>query len=486
MTSLRHLLLAAALPLALLACGGGGDDDAGPAVTDAERRQGAELHPRLLAEFGGAHRAPEALYLGQIGEKVAVAAGLEGQCTFTLVNSNVVNAFAVPGCYIYVTRGLMGIINSEAEFASVLAHEVGHIVGNHSEQQQKRSLWRNLGVAALGVLTGSDRLAGLAGEAAAFFGLRYSRKHEYEADDLGLRYMQAAGYDPHEASEMLAALGRNEAFLNRTRGQDEAKSIPEWARTHPLTENRIARAREAAAATGVADDELPEHAGRYLAEVDGLLYGDDPEQGFVLGRRFAHPVMRIAFEAPEGFTLTNSPQAIMIDGPDGLRGEFGGGRMPKGGLPAYAEGLLSQMLGKADARAGTPQRTTVNGLPALFVPVSVATQQGAVTLSLMAYSGGGGRAYHFLMVSPPEGAPPAALDTLFGSFRLLRPEEAAQLRPRQISVVTAGAGDTIRSLAARMASDNPVDHLLMLNGRTPEAPLRPGERLKIVTLAGGG
>jgi predicted Zn-dependent protease len=476
----RLLLSTVCVSLLLAGCGDGG----GPAVTEDEQRVGAEQHPRLLAEFGGAYDAPEAAYLRRLGERAAVAAGLEGQCTFTLINSDVVNAFAVPGCFIYVTRGLMGLVNSEAELASVLAHELGHIVANHSEQQQKRSIWRNLGVAAVGVLTGSDRLAGIAGEAAAYFGLRYSRKQEYEADDLGLATMKAAGFDPYEAADMLGALGRNEQFMAATRSTDQAKAIPEWARTHPLTENRIARAREGAAATGVADNQLPEGVGEYLREVDGLLYGDDPQQGFVLGRRFAHPVMRIGFEAPPGFTLTNSPQSIRIDGPDGLRGEFAGGPLPPGGLEAYAEAVLASLLGRAPARTGAPQPMVVNNVPGLFVPVTVKTEQGEVDLALMAYAGPGGGAFHFIMVSPPGGAAPAALQALFGSFHLISGQEAATLRPRVIRVVAARPGDSYQTLAARMASERPLDHLLMLNGRAAGEPLRPGERLKIVTLAG--
>ena len=477
---MKRLILAAAFSL-LAGCGG---SEEGAAVTEEERRSGAELHPRLLAEFGGAYQAPEATYLRAVGERIAAAAGLEGQCTFTLINSDVVNAFAVPGCFIYVTRGLMGLVNSEAELASVLSHELGHIVGNHSEEQQRRSVWRNLGVAAVGVLTGSERLAGLAGEAAAFFGLRYSRKQEYEADDLGLATLQAAGYDPYEASDMLGVLARNEQFVTATGTGDAAKAIPEWARTHPLTENRIARAREAAAKTGLADNQLPEGIVPYLREVDGLLYGDDPEQGFVLGRRFAHPVMRIAFEAPPGFTLTNSPQAIMIDGSNGLRGQFAGGPMPAGGLPAYANAVLGELLGKAPAAVGEPQPANVNGVPALYVPVAVETGDGEVLLSLMAYAGPGGGAFHFIMVSPPRAAAPDALTALFNSFRLLAPEEAATLRPRVIRVVTAGPGATYRTIAGNMASDRPLEHLLMLNGRTADQPLRPGEPLKIVTWIG--
>lgn len=475
------LLLAAALGLS--GCGGGPSDpsDYTPSIEESERQLGAEQNPLLLAEFGGAYRAPEAAYVERIGESLAKAAGLGGQCTFTLVNSDVVNAFAVPGCYIYLTRGLMGVVNSEAELASVLAHEVGHIVADHSERQQKRSLWRGLGVFAVGLLTGSDRLTQLAGAAAGYFTLRYSRAQEFESDDLGIHYLKRAGYDPYAAADMLEALGRNEQFLSQTRGRDEARSIPEWARTHPLTENRVERARSTAAATGIAAGTLPENEDRYLNEVDGLLYGDDPAQGFVEGRRFAHPVMRIGFEAPPGFTLTNSPQAILIDGPDGLRGEFGGGPMPAGGLEAYASALLDQFLEGAEARPGPARRAIVNQVRALFVPVAVATAEGTVQLSLAVYSGGDGAAYHFLMVGSPAQGVGEATGQLFGSFRLLSEAEVKSLRPRVISVVRAAAGDSLRSMAARMASDHPLPHFLMLNGRSPDRPLSPGERVKIVT-----
>jgi predicted Zn-dependent protease len=463
------------LLLALASCGGGGGDSG---VSEPERRVGAEQHPRLLAEFGGAYREQEAAYLERLGGTVASAAGLEGQCTFTLINSDVVNAFAVPGCYIYVTRGLMAIVGSEAELASVLAHEVGHIVGEHGERQQKRSVWRSLGVLAVGMITGSERLSRLAGEAAAFFTMRYSRKQEYEADDLGLSYLKAAGYDPYAAADMLGALARHERYLGAVRGVDEAQGIPEWARTHPLTENRIERARGMAAKTGVEDGALPEREAEYLREVDGLLWGDDPEQGFVMGRRFAHPVMRIGFEAPEGFTLTNSPQAITIEGPDGMRGEFAGGEMPADGLQAYAEALLSRLLGDAPARMGAPVETRVNGVPALFVPVAVQSRDGPISLSIAVYGGGGSSAYHFLLASPGMDPPPA-IETLFRSFRLLDPAEAASLRPRRIRVVRAGRGETLGTLAARMAGEHKLEQLLMLNGRERGSPLRPGELVKI-------
>lgn len=469
------LLLAAAL---LLASCGGSAPDGPPEIEEAERRLGAEQHPQLLAQFGGAYDGPEAAYVARIGERMAAAAGLSGQCRFTLVNTDVVNAFAVPGCYIYVTRGLFALVNSEDELASILGHEVGHIVGDHSERQQRRSVLRGLGVAAVGLITGSDRLSRLAGQAAQLFGLRYSRGQEYESDDLGIRYLRVAGYDPHAAADMLDALARQERFT--TGAQEDASGIPEWALTHPLTANRIERARQRAAQTGVAPGQVAEREEPYFQEVDGLLYGDDPQQGFVLGRTFAHPVMRIGFEAPPGFTLTNSPQAVLISGPEDLRGEFGGGRYGPDGLEGYVSALLRQILGNARAQLGDGQRARINGVPALLVPVRVEAQGQTAELQVAAYAGPDGAAYHFIMVS--NGAPGGAqaIADLFGSFRFLTPAQAASLRPRVLRTIRVGPGDTLQSLAARMASDRPLDLFLTLNARTREEPLRPGEPVKIV------
>jgi len=476
----RRPLVALAILSLLGACGGGVPDEA-PSITEEERAYGAEQHPKLLAEFGGVYKGSESRYVAALGEKIAGAAGLSGQCVFTLVNSDVVNAFAVPGCYIYVTRGLFGIVTSEAELASVLGHEIGHVVGAHAQRQQRRSIWRTLGVIAVS-LTGSQQLTQLASQAAQYFTLRYSRNQEYESDALGIRYLTEAGYDPHAAADMLAALGRQDAFMTRTSGRDEASAIPEWARSHPLTDNRIQRARELAAGTTANPEALPENEAAYLSEVDGLLWADDPEQGFVLGRRFVHPVMRIGFEAPAGFTLTNSPQAILLSGPAGLRGEFGGGQMPDGRLDLYVQALVEQVVGRGQAQArATPGR--VNGLPTLLVEVQIQAQQGTVPLSVAAYDAGGGQAYHFVMLSPPQQPSLELIGRLFESFRTLSAAEAAQLRPRVIRTVQVQPGQTVQALAARMADPNPRELFLLLNGKSADAALRPGERVKIVTWA---
>jgi predicted Zn-dependent protease len=480
--ALRRAALAC-LPLAglLQACGGAVAD--GP-VSRQDAAYGAEAHPQLLAGFGGAYRGAEADYVRAVGERMAAAAGLEGQCAFTLVNSDVVNAFAVPGCYIYVTRGLFAIVTSEAELASVLGHEVGHIVGRHAQRQERRSIWQRLGVIAVSV-TGSERLTRLAGQAVQYFGLRYSRTQEYEADDLGVRYLEAAGYDVYAAGDMLAALERQERFLTATRGRDSARGVPEWAMSHPLTQHRIDRALTTAKDTGLADDELPENEARYLAEVDGLLYGDDPAQGFVIGRTFAHPVMRISFEAPAGFSLTNSPQAIRLNGPNGVSGEFGGGTMPGGDLRAYADALVAHVVGRSPAQVVGATETVVHGVPAIVVQVRVAVRDGSVPLSIAAYDGGGGQAYYFIVVSPPADADAAAVAALFGSFRRLSPEQAAALRPRFVRTVRVGAAATAATLSAHVADPAPRALFDLLNGDVAGRPIRAGETVKIVTYDGG-
>lgn len=469
------LILAA---LALAGCGGA----PGPAVTEADKTLGAEQHPKLLAEFGGAYNAPQARYVAGLGEKVAAAAGLAGQCTFTLVNSDVVNAFAVPGCYVYITRGLIGIVTSEAELASVLAHEVGHIVGNHSARQQQRSFWRQLGVFAAS-LTGSETLTRIASQAATFFTFRYSREQEYASDDLGVQYLRRAGYDPYEAADMLAALARHERFMTASDSRDEARSIPEWVRTHPLTEKRIARAREKARETGLANDQLPEAELAYFRAVDGMLYGDDPAQGFVRGRRFAHPDMRITFEAPPGFSLTNSPQAIALSGPDGLRGEFGGGPNPAGRLDRYVVWLARHVAGNAPVEVREVRQGVVGGAPAVLASMVLRMGNRQVPLDIAAYGAGDGQVYHFLLAGPPGTANSPAVDRLFRSFRFLTPEEAATLSPRVIRSVRVQPGDTIDRFAAAMDDPDGRALFLALNALVPDQRLTPGRAVKIVVPA---
>lgn len=481
----KRPILATFLAGAAAACATVASTPENPQIVPSQRAQAAEQHSDLLAQFGGAYEGPQAAYVSRVGQRVAAAAGVADQCTFTLVNTDVVNAFAVPGCYIYVTRGLLGIINSEAELASVLGHEVGHVVADHSERRQNRTLLSGLGALIVGVVTGSGELAQLAGQTAQLYTLQYSRGQEHEADDLGIRYLTEAGYDPYAAADLLEALLDHDQLESRIRGRDEANAIPEWARTHPLTAERIARATERARATGLGPDARPEQEADYLAVLDGMLYGDDPAQGFVTGRTFAHPQLRLAFEAPQGFALTNSTRAVLIEGPGELRAQFSGGALPAAGLEAYVSAVLQQLLGQTQAQVGAAQRTTVNGIETLVVPARAQTQQGAVDVVVAAYRFDSDSAYHFIGLAPAGRS--QAFEPLFRSFRRLSAAEAATLRPRRFRVVTIRSGETIDDLASRMAFDaHQVERFVMLNDVPPDQPLRPGEPVKLVVYGSAG
>src|SRR5690606_27880083 len=281
------------------------------------------------------------------------------------------------------------------------------------------------------------------------YALNYSRDQEFESDDLGVRYLNATGYNPYAAADMLRALGVNDELSARTSNR-EASAIPAWARTHPLSADRVTRATANANASGASRDNPPENTRAYLQAVNGMIYGDDPEQGFVSGRRFSHPSMRITFEAPQGASLTNTPQAVIVRGQN-LQAQLSGGAL-QGDLQSYANNVLRQVIGQAPSQIGQPQRSTVNGLETVSILRRAQPQQGQVLdVSVVAYRVGQS-AYHFVSITPQGGM--NVINPMTSSFRQLSTQEAAALRPRQITLATVGARDTAQSLANRMAFDD--------------------------------
>ena len=473
--SVRNGSLAGALAVSLLGLA------VSPALAqagrgDKERQQQAQI----LDSFGGAFAGPQQAYVARIGEKMAVAAGMGGRCTFTLVNSEVINAFAAPpGCYVYVTRGLLSILNSEAELAGVLGHEVGHVTAKHATRQRNTQVLSGLAAVLVGAVTKSDQLGQIAGQAAQLGVLSYSRGQEYESDSLAVKYLPAAGYPSTGISRALAALQRQDEYAARAAGAMGGKAIPVWARTHPLTGDRIARAGKAAAAGAVPTGVQPPTEAAFLAAVDGLVYGDDPAQGFVRGSAFAHPGLRIAFDAPRGFNLSNGPSAVGINGPNGLRGQFSRGRL-NGPIEDYAAAVLRATLGQSAANIGQTRRTTIGGLEAAMVSARASSSNQAVDVSVVAYNLGGDAAYHFVTMAPAGQGP--MFDTMYASFRRLTDAEAAQYLPRKIEVVTVRSDDTSETLSARMAGDSgKLELFQMLNAIRPGEALAPGRKVKLVT-----
>ncbi|PXW68481.1 putative Zn-dependent protease [Blastomonas natatoria] len=454
------------------------------AITAREKSQGAEAHPKLLEEFGGAYQVPQTSYVVQVGKGIAVQSGLgnaRDDFTVTLLNSPVNNAFAIPGGYIYVTRQLMALMNDEAELAGVLGHEVGHVAARHSEKRQKaaqrNSIIGLLGQIGAAVLLG-DSAAGqlgqqLFGTGSQLLTLKYSRKQEEEADDLGVRYLAQAGYDPQALSSMLASLAAQQAMDVRAQGGD-ARSVPEWASTHPDPARRVSRAatiaRKFSGTTRNRDV--------FLTRLDGLLYGDDPKQGMVQGREFLHPELGLKFAVPQGFSMQNGTSAVTVNG-QSAQAQFTLGSF-NGDLARYVDQAFSALGGNQRIDYGQIQRTTVNGLPAAYATARVNANRQLVDVTVFAYQFAGNRAYHFVALTPAGQS--GVFSPMYQSVRRLAGAEAAQIKPRRVRVVDVQRGDTLQRLASRMAYDDlKVERFMALNGLATNSSLVPGQKVKIVT-----
>ncbi|WP_448581032.1 M48 family metalloprotease [Thermaurantiacus sp.] len=449
-------------------------------LSASERAQGAKVREQILREFGGPVEGPLADYVRKVASRVAQVASpgaRPGDYSITVLDSPIPNAMATPGGYLYITRGLLALMNDEAELASVLGHEAGHVAARHSARSQRRATLATIGAIAATVLTGSD----LVGVGAQVLGAgvlgQYSQKQEYEADTLGLKYLTETGYDPFATASMLAALGRAEIVERGTSA--ERNRGASWFSSHPLTEARVARAQKLAAETGVAPGSRARNRDAFLAAIDGMAWGDTPEQGLVRGTSFRHAKLGFGFDAPSGFRLQNSPSAVRGMGPDGSRFVFSGAQLPSGRtLDDIVEEAWRQLAGGVPSTLQV-NRTRVNGLETLDTRARVSGRQGVVDAGITAYRWEKDSAFLFATQAPAGRL--SALDSLLASFRRLSPQEAKAVgRGQRIAVVTVRPGDTVQSLASRMAfPDNQLLRFLALNG-IENRPLRPGEKLKLI------
>lgn len=454
------------------------------AISASDKVLGAKQHPQFVAEFGGAVTGSQADYVETVGKNIAVQSGLgnaRGDFTVTLLNSPINNAFAVPGGYVYVTRQLVGLMNNEAELAGVLGHEVGHVAARHAAQRQKaatrNSILGVLGSVLSGVLLGDSQFGQVVQrgflQGSQLLTLKYSRGQETEADNLGIRYLRSAGYDPRAMASVLASLARQTALDAKLQGSSQ--SVPEWASSHPDPASRVraALAQAGSGASGITNRNT------FLTRVDGLTYGDDPHQGVAEGRRFTHPDLRLRFEAPVGYYLVNGTQAVAIEGQSG-KGQFASGEFA-GDLDAYVRQAFAGLTGQGE-RQIVPERidrVMLGGLPAARSTVRVNSGNGQVDVTVVAYQWAPRQAFHFVTIAQPGGT--GVFEPMFASIRRISDAEAAAIKPRRLKVIKVARGDTVKSLASRMAyADGQLDRFLVLNGLDSTSVLTPGQQVKLV------
>jgi predicted Zn-dependent protease len=409
---------------------------------------GRQEHPKLVKAFGGVYDDPKLQrYVDQIGARLAAQSEYPDlPFTFTIANSSIVNAFALPGGPVTITRGLLALADSEAELASVLGHEIGHVTARHTAERQGRQLLAQLGLAGIAIATGSQQVADLAGYGASAFLQSYSRSQEMEADSLGARYIERAGYEVDTMVTFLDSLHEQSKVEAAMLGLDPG-TVDEFnmMATHPRTQDRVEAAMRIAAASadrqGVVNREV------YLNAVNGLLFGDDPSQGIITGRHFAHPELRFEFTVPEGFRLINAEANVVARDQDGDLIVFDMARIGSADLRDY----ITREWAEKTSVSGL-QAITVNGMEGATGAVRGQVNGTVMDIQLVAVRKDSARVYRFMFASLPNRTAALREDyrrTTY-SLRALTPAEAAEIKPLRLVVTRVRPGETVDALAAAL------------------------------------
>ena len=449
------------------------------AITQSDRSQGAQANPQLVAEFGGRYDGPQAAFVERVGKRVALQSGLsnsERDFTVQLLNSPVENAFAIPGGYVYVTRQLLALMNSEDELAFVMGHEVGHVAARHSAGRQRTSTIGGVLAGIVGAAAGNSALGQLLGsgaqQVAGLVTLKYGRDQEYQADTLGIRYVAGAGYNPAGAPLILGQLGAETALDARIAGRN-ANAVPKWLSTHPSSEARVARARQLAQQSGRASASTPQDTA-FLRMLDGLRYDDDPAQGVIEGQTFRHPQMRFRFTAPTGYTIANGSDAVTV------AGQRGQAQLSAAGNASPASAVVQRFAaigGRIDA--SQVRTTTIAGRQAAVASTSATSGNNRVDATVVGMTLPSGT-FTWTIVTP-SGSGIGPFEPLLASFTPLSAAEAGQVTGKRIRIHTVRTGDTVASLSRMMAyPDYQQERFITLNGLSAGAPLQPGTLVKLV------
>jgi predicted Zn-dependent protease len=437
-----------------------------------EISMGREYAGQVSQEIGVYPDSGVQRYVSSLGRELA--AGTERPklpWTFTVMDDPQVNAFALPGGYIFITRGIMTHMNSEAELATVVGHEIGHVTARHSVQQMTRQQLAQIGLVAGAIA--SDKIAQNMGAISQGLGvlfLKYGRDDETQADGLGFRYALNDGYDVRRMVDMFEILQR----VSATAGQ----RIPEWQSTHPDPGNRIEATQARLKRVTVPLDGKKVRREEFLKVIDGMVFGDNPRQGYFKGTSFLHPDLAFQLEFPAGWKTANQPSAVLgvSDKQDAQV------QLSLGGSTAPAEALRA-FLGQQGVTAGRTDQSSINGNPAARGAFTAQNQDGSQLAGLVAYVSYGGTTYQLMGLTTSAGwnTYGRVFDQFIGSFRRLTDQAALNVKPNRISVARVTQRMTLMEFNRRYPSVIEMDKLALINGLADgAAELEPGDFVKRV------
>jgi len=437
-------------------------------MTAAEQRE----HQRILAAYGGLYQDARVQKMVQDTVNRLTAASTRPDLKFrvTILNSPAVNAFALPNGHLYITRGLVALANDQSELASVLGHEMGHVIAHHAQIREEKARQAALISHVVSDVLSDPQMGALALAKSKLALASFSRAQEFEADAIGIKTSAHAGFDPYGAARFLADMQRNADL--KAGGSDDSRAI-DFLSDHPSTPDRVRKALiDAREFSGPGIGARDRNA--YLNDLNGMVYGEDPSAGFVRGRSFVHPKLGFTFTAPPGFTLDNTAQAVL-----GLK-DGGGEAMRLDVVSVPAEQSLTQYLDSGwieNVERPSLRAFTVNGFPAATARAS--GKDWSFRLFAVRF---GSDVYRFIFATKT--MTPAA-DRSFrasvASFRRLSLKERKRVRPLRVKIVIVGAHDTVATMARRMAvADHRTKRFRVLNGLGNKAKLKRGEKVKIV------
>ena len=445
-----------------------------------ENSVGASEHQKIIAQYGLYDDPSLSSYVSKIGHRVTQKTERDDvEYKFYVLDTPIVNAFALPGGYIYLSRGLLALANNEAQMAAVLAHEAGHITGRHSAERYSRGVVTSVGAGLLGAVLGNAQASQALGVGANLYLSSYSRAQENEADTLGLRYMTQGGYDPDEMAAFLSALQSQTTLDARLAGQ-QASSGVNYFSTHPPTAERVLKTQ--GEAVSYADSNVV-NRDVYFQQINGMTYGDSAKQGFVRqengGKTFYHPEIGFSFTAPNAYRIINQSNQVVVTANNGSAVLFDMAKR-SGGQSAESYLVNSWLKERAGVRA---ERTTINGMNAATAAFNGTVNGAAMTIRVVAIEFTSGSFARF-QIAIPRGASQSTVDDLKRvsySFAKLSNAQKAKLQPYRVRIVTAKSGDTIASMARRMPyNDSPEERFRVLNSLLPNEALVAGRKYKII------
>ncbi|MEM7225421.1 MAG: M48 family metalloprotease [Pseudomonadota bacterium] len=445
-----------------------------------EAKLGAEQHGKVQQQFGGPYDDPAlSAYVTSLGNFLAETSELPDlEFTFTVLDSPIINAFALPGGYVYVTRGLVALADNEAELAGVMAHEIGHVTARHSAERYGQAVGAQVLAGAVGLVFGGGAETQAVQGVSVLALKSWSRDQEFEADLLGVRYLTRAGFDPQAMAGFLEALQAHARLEAEIAGRPGAADEFSLLQTHPRTTDRIEVAMKQAGIQAVPDPIVGRDI--YLKKIDGIVYGDSPENGFVRGQRFLHPVLRLAFEVPQGFRLINSQSQVLALGPEGAGIAFNLAPKSQGIAP---RDYLTQVWAK-NISLQNVENININGMAAATGQARISTRGGAKDARLVVVRYDNTYMYRFLFLTNPSQTPglAEAFKRTTYSFRKLSAAEAAEIKPMRLRIHQVQAGETAASIAERFPFDSfRLERFLVLNGFDRNVAVSPGQQVKIIT-----